>query len=199
MLDAILRSAAFLLGAVAITIAVHGYLYRRLIRDTDLPPPWRKRARITMFLVAALLPAGMVGLLMMRQAPRSVAAPLMWCAFGWVGLLLFLLPMMLLGDAVRAAARPTDPERRRVIARLIGIVSGAATLVLGGGAAACAQLQPLVRRIRAPLRGLGAHMNGYRLVQNLGPSRERNHRSRPRRVTRRERQRARALSRGHHG
>jgi predicted MPP superfamily phosphohydrolase len=167
MLDALLRAAAFLLGATVVTVVVHGYLYRRLVRDTDLGPPWRGRARVATVAVAALLPAGMVGLLAMRDAPRALAAPLMWCAFGWVGLLLFLLPLMLAGEVVRAAVRrgPPSPDRRRAMARMIGIVGGAASLVLGGVSATLAQRSPLVRRLRAPLRGLSPRMNGYKLVQ----------------------------------
>ena len=165
------RAAAFLIGALAVTVLVHGYLYRRLIRDTDLAPAWRARARGAMLGAAALLPAGMAGLLLMRQAPRAVAAPLMWCAFSWVGLLVLLLPFMFAGEAVRAWARlregrdPPDPERRRALARLIGMASGGATLGLGGVSAFVAQEPPRVRRLRVRLPGLGAAMSGYKLVQ----------------------------------
>ena len=166
-----LRAAAYLLGAIAITALVHGYLHRRLIRDTDLGPAWSRRARLATAGAAALLPAGMAGLLMMREAPRSVASPLMWCCFGWVGMLLFLLPFMLAGEAVRAwvlragGGGPVQPERRRALSRVIGAVSGVATLGLGASAAVVAQLPPIARRIRIPLPGLGAAMSGYRIVQ----------------------------------
>jgi len=159
-----------MLGAIIVTALVHGYLHRRLIRDAGISPPWRKRASLVTVAVAALLPAGMAGLLMMRDAPRSIAAPLMWCAFGWVGVLLFLLPLVLVGEVVRTwvlrpGRGPTDPERRRAMARVIGMVSGVATAFLGGGAAIVAQVNPLVRRLRIPLAGLGAEMSGYKVVQ----------------------------------
>ena len=166
-----LRAAAYLLGAIVITALVHGYLHRRLVRDTDLGPAWSRRASVATTGAAALLPAGMAGLLLMREAPRSVASPLMWCCFSWVGLLVFLLPLMFAGEAVRAwmlrseGAGPHHPERRRALARVIGAVSGVATLGLGASAAVVAQLPPVVRRVRIPLPGLGEAMSGYRIVQ----------------------------------
>ncbi len=159
----VLRAAAFLLGALVVTTVVHGYLHRRLVRDTALSRTWQKRARATTMALASLLPLGMAGLLLMRHAPRWVAAPVMWCAFAWVGLLLFLLPLVLAGEAVRLV--PRNPERRQAMSRMVGLVSGAATLVLGGGAAVVAQMPPLVRRLRIPLAKMPARMNGYRIVQ----------------------------------
>jgi predicted MPP superfamily phosphohydrolase len=98
----------------------------------------------------------MIGLLGMHDLPRAVRAPLMWCAFGWVGLLSFLLPLLLFGEPVRVwlLRGPSDPSRRRAITRAIAFASGAATLGLGGAATVTAQLTPLVRRIRIALPGL---------------------------------------------
>ncbi len=151
-----MRFIAYLASALVVTTAVHLYLHRRLVRDTALTT-WRRPACIALFAGAALLPLGMVGLLVMRTASRSFTAPLMWCAFTWVGLLLFLLPMMLVGEL----RRPTDPARRRVMAGAMG----ALTLVLGGASAVIAQLPLIVRRFRIPLANLGASMSGYKVVQ----------------------------------
>ena len=151
-----LRAAAYLLGALVVTTLVHGYLHRRLIRDTDLP-----RAYGALVLaIAALLPAGMAGLLDMHDLPRAVARPLMACAFLWVGVLLFLLPLLGIGEAARAL--PASPARRRALARIVALASGAGALALSGASVAIARLPPRVRRVRVPLAGLA---RPYRLVQ----------------------------------
>jgi len=143
-----MRAAAYFVGALGISTIVHFYLNVRLDRDTGSPRKWR----VASTALAALLPAGMIGLLAMRDLPRTVAAPLMWCAFSWLGILLYLLPLVLAGEVARAV--PTDPSRRRAIARAVAGASGAAALALGATSATIAQLAPIVRRFRVPLRGL---------------------------------------------
>jgi len=166
-----LRAAAYLMGALLVSAAVHGYLYARLVHDTELAPPWRRRARFAILGLASLFPAGMGALLAMHDAPRAVAAPLMWVTFGWVGVLLFLLPALCVAEIVRFAShrpragKPLLRERRRAMARAVGAISGAVAVVLAGGSAAVAQLSPVVRRFRIPLRGLGPQMAGYRIAQ----------------------------------
>jgi predicted MPP superfamily phosphohydrolase len=160
----VLRAAAYLIGALVVTVVVHAYLFRRLIVDTRLSSARRRHAAAGTLALAALLPAGMCGLLTMHDLPRRVASPLMWCAFGWVGALLFLLPLVLLGELARPLVA-MNPERRTAMARIVGAVSGLATIGLSGASAAIAQLPPLVRRLRVPLPGLGVGSHGYKLVQ----------------------------------
>jgi len=157
----VLRALAYFLGAVVVTAIVHAYLHRRLVRDAELP--WSRGARALTWALAALLPAGMVGLLTMRTAPRALQAPLMWSAFLWVGALGFLLPIVLLSEPARAL--PKSAERRRALARIVGLAGGAATLALGGASVAIAEMPLVVRRVRVRLPGLGAKMRGYRIAQ----------------------------------
>lgn len=156
-----LRSAAYMLGALVVTALVHLYVHRRLVRDAEVSSAWRRRARILTLVMATLLPAGMAGLLLMHDLPRWAATPLMACAFGWVGLLVFALPILFAGEAVRVL--PTNPDRRRAMARAIAMVTGAATLGLGGAAAVTAQLAPIVRRLRVSPPGW--KRKGYTVVQ----------------------------------
>ena len=161
-----LRALAYLFGAVVVTLVVHAYLERRLVRATDLAEPWRKRARVATWAVSLLLPAGMLGLLTMRAAPRALQAPIMWSAFTWVGLLVFLLPLLIAGHVVSLARQvPVDPSRRRAIARLVAIVSGGASVVLGAASTAIAHLPIQARRVRVALAKLPPDLRGYRIVQ----------------------------------
>ena len=156
-----LRAAAYMIGAILLTALVHAYLHRRLVIDTGAPPRWRLRARILTVALGALLPAGMAGLLLMHDLPRPIAAPLMLCAFVWVGALMFLLPLVIAFEPLRAVR---DPERRRALVRIASVVSGVATLGLSGTAAVMARLPPVVRSVRVPLP-LRAYPRGYRIVQ----------------------------------
>jgi predicted MPP superfamily phosphohydrolase len=155
-----------MLGAVVVTALVHAYIERRL-RATELAEPWRKRARVATWSVALLLPLGMAGLLGMRDWPRAIQSPIMWCAFSWVGVLGFLLPLLLVGQLGSLAMRqvPANPSRRRAFARIVALASGSASVVLGGAATAIAHLPVEVRRVRVPLAKLSPDMRGYRIVQ----------------------------------
>jgi predicted MPP superfamily phosphohydrolase len=156
-----------MLGAFVVTIAVHAYVERRLVRAADLAEPWRRRARISLWTASLLLPLGMFGLLGMRDLPRAIQSPIMWCAFMWVGVLGFLLPLLLVGQIGTLALRPgpADPSRRRAFGRIIALASGGASVVLGGAATAIAHLPVEVRRIRVPLAKLPPAARGYRIAQ----------------------------------
>lgn len=146
-----IRGAAYMIGALVLSALVHAYLHRRLVRDTAISPRWRW----AMFALGALFPTGMLGLLLMRDLPRSFQSPIMWCAFVWVGLLLWLLPSLFIGELV-----PKNPARRRAIARIVAGASGVATIGFGGASTAIAQLDPIVRRFRVPIL-----KRPYRIVQ----------------------------------
>jgi predicted MPP superfamily phosphohydrolase len=162
----VLRALAYIAGAVAVTVLVHAYLERRLVHATDLAEPWRKRARIATWAASLLLPAGMIGLLTMRDAPRSLQAPIMWSAFTWVGLLAFLLPLLVIGHVATIARQvPADPSRRRAIARIVAVVSGGASVVLGAASTAIAHLPLQSRRVRVSLAKLPSELRGYRIAQ----------------------------------
>ncbi len=163
MLDARVRALAYLAGALAVSIAVHGYLHRRWVRDTELSIAWQRRLRVALFALAALFPAAMVTLLAMRTLPRAFQSPIMWCAFTWIGILLFVLPISFVGEAARVL--PTNPSRRRAIARTVALASGVLGVAFGGVAAVIAQLPPIIRRVRIPIARLGSSMNGYKIVQ----------------------------------
>src|SRR5262245_2687773 len=70
----------YLVGAVIVSAVAHGYAYTRL-----------PRLKWPLIAMALLPPLGMAQLSYMRVIPRAIAAPLMWAAFTWLGVLYFLL------------------------------------------------------------------------------------------------------------
>lgn len=126
----------FLGVVVAIDVAIHGYLYLRLVRDPGWRPAVRRAGTVALAVLAALIPIGFVG---SRTLPREAAMVLSTVAFGWMGVMFFLLVGCAVVDMLRwialvpakALDRPPDPERRRTLARLtaagVGVTTGVVT------------------------------------------------------------------------
>jgi predicted MPP superfamily phosphohydrolase len=165
------------LGVVtALALLLHRYLWARLVRDPDWGAPWGRGLTVALVALAVLVP---LSFLSMRWLPRSLNAPLSWVAYTWMGLLLYLFLLTVLGDLGRGVAAvggllPKDPERRRLLARaLAGAVGGAAAL-LGGAGAVQVMRGFQVKRVRVPLAKLPQAASGYRIVQmtdvHVGPT-----------------------------
>ncbi len=71
-------------------------------------------------------------------------------------------------------ALPRDPERRRLLARTLASLVGAAAAVVGLGGMINVARGFVVRRVRVPLAKLPGHASGYRIVQmtdvHVGPT-----------------------------
>lgn len=93
------------------TALVHVYLWRRLVRDAALPKPWRRAATALICALFASVPLALfVVLYVSRQGPR----PLFLFGFGWLGLSLYLVALLVVWDVFswvrrRVAKRVTPP------------------------------------------------------------------------------------------
>jgi uncharacterized protein len=89
--------------ATALLGAVHWYLWKRLVRDVSAPHGWYRRVGTA---VMAVLP--MVAVLAMTGerlgVPWPVLQVLAWPGLYWVISLLYLIPCLLLGEALRPLA-----------------------------------------------------------------------------------------------
>jgi predicted MPP superfamily phosphohydrolase len=140
------RAAAiviFLTVVTTLTLVVHGYLYLRLLRDPGWPRRVRRAGGLALGLLALSIPVGFVG---SRTLPRDAAMMLSTFAFGWMGVMFFLLVGCVVGDAMRLLARaahravnvPWVPERRQALARFtagsVAVATGGAVRVSVGSA-----------------------------------------------------------------
>jgi uncharacterized protein len=159
-----------------LVVLLHRYLWARLVRDPAWAAPWGRGLGIAIVVLALLVPVGFVA---MRALPRAVHAPLAWVVYGWMGLLLYLFLLTVLGDAGRGVAAlagllPKDPERRQVLARIMaGVVAGGAALLgVVGGVNVARGFH--VKRVRVPMARLPRSASGYRIVQltdvHIGPT-----------------------------
>ena len=168
-----LRLLIFALSVVGTAVGLHVYLWRRLVRDTALPPLWRRAAIV---LLAGLLLALVATLLLRRVLAPGVMRWFAQPVYVWLGLLLLLLTVLALGEALgvltwltrRLTGEPEaiDPQRRLLLSRLVG---GAAVLWAGGAGSfgarsARAGSRLVTRRVEVPLAGLPPALDGFRIV-----------------------------------
>ena len=155
---------------------IHRYVWARLVRDAAWPAPWGRTLTVVVFVLAGLIPAT---LLAMRLAPRWVNVPLSWIVYSWMGFAFYLLLLTALSDAGRGVAAlggvlPRDPERRRLLARIIAAAVGGAAAAIGVGGMVNVARGFQIRRVRVPLAKLPESATGYVIAQitdvHVGPT-----------------------------
>ena len=101
-----------------IVLGLHLYLWRRLVRDTRLPRRPRWSASLVLALLGASVPATLAMYWMVGPtASRTMSA----LAFGWLGIVFYLVAVLLLWDAwqvaryVRRRWRATRAEPEAIV------------------------------------------------------------------------------------
>ena len=109
----------FVVVAIAAFVGLHVYAWKRLVRDPELPRPWRRGATFLVvflgFLVCAVFVSGR------RVDPDHVTGAAL-IGYSWLGVLFYVFLCFGALDLARAAARvfrtkPVDEGRRRFLAR----------------------------------------------------------------------------------
>jgi predicted MPP superfamily phosphohydrolase len=165
---------------LAVMFSLHYYLWARLVRDTGLAMPWKALATGAIILFGSLIP---LSFMLIRSAPRVIAAPLSWVVYIWMGAAFFLVVLLALGDLVRLpvglarliSGAPVDEERRQFINLLVAGAAlagsgGLSLLGLLGGSAGAIQ----IKKVKVVLKKLSPEKNGYRIAQitdlHVGPT-----------------------------
>jgi predicted MPP superfamily phosphohydrolase len=165
------RYAVFFAVALLVMGGAHYYVWARLVRDASLPGAWPRVAAVAIIVLFALM---MSGFMAFRALPRSVATPIMWVGYTWLGVLFFLFLAIAATDLVRVFAlrsAPEDPERRLLIMR---VLAGAAAL-FGFGASGIALASALSRvkvaKVNVTLTGLTAPAKIVQITDvHVGPT-----------------------------
>ncbi|WP_328540808.1 metallophosphoesterase [Streptomyces sp. NBC_00344] len=95
----------YVLGAMAVLALlawVHRYLWRRLVRDTTAPGGVGRRVGTAALVALPLL--SVAALVSRAGVPFRVEQVVAWPGFLWLAVLLYLTPLLLLGEAFRAWA-----------------------------------------------------------------------------------------------
>jgi predicted MPP superfamily phosphohydrolase len=88
----------FLIVLSLVATLLFTYLWRRLVRDPQLPAAWRRAATIALFLLNASLPLTAVS---WRYASRAGNPLLTAVAFGWLGCAFYVLGLLVVWDITR--------------------------------------------------------------------------------------------------
>lgn len=157
---------------MALYSAIHYYFWVRLIRAPVLPQPWHMSLSILLITLALSVPAAII---VARYFGWQNGDALLWPAFAWTGLALFLLLSLLTIDAVQWLAllphklqnNPVlqDPQKRLFLSRVLA--GGAATLSAGVASYSIysAVTGPKVKRVAVSLGKWPKSFAGYKIVQ----------------------------------
>ncbi len=149
---------------LAVFIAAHVYLYRRLLRDTGVPAPLLKIARALGIVLLVGLAAGRA----FSLAPR----PLTIAMSAWLGIFLYLLIARLALAPLSRLAKH-NPERRLFLQR--GLAAGTAIIATPAVAIGmfAAYEPPNITEVPIRLPLLPKNADGFSLVQlsdiHIGP------------------------------
>ena len=163
----------FAIVATTVITSIHYYLWIRLVRDAGLPAPWRTIATWAIIVLCASIPLAMI---VGRGIPFGTSRILVWAPYLWIGVMMLLFFTLLTVDAVKLMAFMVkkvtvggsliaDPERRRVMGR---IVAGAATVAVGGlsGIAVVkAAKRAVIKKLEINLPRLPRNLDGLKIVQ----------------------------------
>lgn len=159
-------------------LLIHYYLWKRLVRDTKLPQPWRKVATIALWVCGGSV---VLTLMTSRLSGGTIGILFGWPVLIWLGLAILLLLGFLFVDLARLARwgvrrsvakvrksgpEPEfDPERRQLFARVAGgavMTAAVGTSVVGTYEALRAQT---VEEVPIELARLPAALDGFTIVQ----------------------------------
>ncbi len=173
------RFVIFLSVVLLIVGGTHFYFWSRLVRDTQVPFPYRPWASVALVTLAASLPFSFV---MARRLSPDLARFFAWPAFLWMGFMFVLLVLLVGADLYRLAAfvgakvtgqAVADPERRTMLARLLGGGAGLGAGLIGAAGVAAAR-SLVVRDVPVTLARLPRSQHGTTIVQitdlHVGPT-----------------------------
>lgn len=175
------RVLIFLGVIFGLTFAIHYYLWARLVRDPGLPEPWRQVATVAIIILGLSIPASM---LVWRVLPRSLAIPIAWLGYLWMGAMFVTLVLLWGGEFARwtwvkyAHFASVDVGRRDFLAQVLAGGAGTMALALSGWGIWSAVRPVEVKRLTVRLKKLPDALHGLRLVQlsdvHVGPTIGRN-------------------------
>lgn len=176
-----LSFAIFFCVMLSLVGGAHYYLWARLIRDPGFSPGIFKALTGALIALFVSIPLSLV---LARTLTGPFARGAIWVAFVWLGLTFILLVVLGGLDLLRNAAllvehyagngEPIDPERRRLLSRIL-----AGTVALVAGALGLTALRSGLGRIRThevriALDRLPSELDGTSIVQlsdvHIGPT-----------------------------
>ncbi len=173
----------FSLLMLSVMGASNYYLWRKLVRDAELPNKLKHLATGLLILPLLAVPATFA---LIRNTPQEQLAPLALYTYTWMGLLSSLFALLVLSDLGGLLARwgrrllkqgettnQVDPAKRRLLRRAVagGVALGGTTLT-GVGLAQARGLA--LKKVEISLDRLPSTFDGFTIVQmsdiHVGPT-----------------------------
>lgn len=173
------RLLVFFTVVLAVSGAIHYYLWVRLVRDIGWPAPYNKLLTGALLGLAVAFPLFVP---LSRALPREVATPIAYVVYGWLGLMFLLFVLLIPADLIRflaglrerLGAFPPDPERRQFLARVLGGLVGAGAFGAAGYGVYSVTRPIAVKPVEVPLARLPAAFDGFVIAQitdvHVGPT-----------------------------
>ncbi|MBM4783015.1 MAG: metallophosphoesterase [Archangiaceae bacterium] len=155
-----IRGLAFLTVMMGLVVSLHWYLGARLIRDAGLAEPFAAAGWTALWVAFGSIFGGFIG---GRLLPRSVARPLQWIGFLWMGAFGLLISATGLSDLVLLVARQfTTVDATWLQWRAIAVMGVVVPALAYGFVVARA---PAIKRVTVPIKNLPKAFEGYRIAQ----------------------------------
>jgi len=175
-----MRFAIFISVAVSIVAAIHYFFWTRIVRDTNMPAPYRTLTTALLVGLGASLPLGMI---LSHVLPQNLRATVAWPVFVWMGVMFILFVLLLIAEFLKIplwswgrlfGGGSLHHDRREFFARLLGGSAGALAGGLGSYAVHEALSSLHVREVQVKLDRLPAARRGTTIAQitdlHLGPT-----------------------------
>jgi uncharacterized protein len=170
--------------ALVALVAIHYYLWRRLVRNTTRTPQARLVGTWIFVALPLLEAATLIG---SRVLPHRFAVVLSWPGFLWLAVMFYLLvtlavveiPALVTRRVMLRNAESAQESRRLFLARSVAVGAGVVSVGLVGSGVASAMGPPRIKRIQIPLAKLPRSADGLRIALvadiHLGPLRGYSH------------------------
>ena len=177
----------FFVALSAIVLLVHGYLWRRLVRDTTRKGAARRAGTAVLVALALLLVAALA---LGTRIDPSIAQWFAWPGYLWLAVFFYLLLILLVLEIPRFALRgwlrrgeraesgdssanSTELSRRDLLSRGSAVLAGVVSVGVVGYGTTVALGPPSITRFPITLRRLDPRASGFRMALisdiHLGP------------------------------
>jgi uncharacterized protein len=168
-----LQFALFFSVVLLLDAAVHYWYWARLVRDTDLPAPWRYLITVLLLILALSLPLSMM---LSRTVPTEWVRFALTLPMIWMGSSVFLITLLGIGDlchlgiwlAGKVPSVPNffaHPGNTLFYSRLVAGAALAISGVLTVWSVTNAAKPPEIKELKIVLDRLPRSLNGFTIVQ----------------------------------
>jgi predicted MPP superfamily phosphohydrolase/uncharacterized membrane protein len=158
--------------ALTFQASLYYYVWRRLIRDTEIPHPWRRRLTLLLIVLIISVPLTIAA----RKISATVGQTIGWPVFLWMATTALTAVALLVIDSARflrfasrhmtrRAQAPEDPDRRAFMRRVTGATALFSASTISGIGLVQSLRTPPLRDVPITLKRLPQSLDGFTIAQ----------------------------------